>query len=118
VREVRTALQHRPILQADRLDLGQDLPPGAAEPASGHRADAAGRRARAGGHGRTISKLETGKDSAQVLAESAAVHVGRIATIVTAAVREIAHEIGEWASDAFEMRDAAARAEADRPPVG
>jgi hypothetical protein len=40
-------------------------------------------------------------------------HVGRIATIVAAAVREIAHEVGEWASDAFEMRDAAARADAD-----
>jgi hypothetical protein len=57
-----------------------------------------------------ISKLETGKDTVQVLTESAANHVGRIATIVTGAVREIAHEVGEWASDAFEMREAADRA--------
>jgi hypothetical protein len=60
-----------------------------------------------------VGKFEIGKDSAQVLAESAATHAGRIATIVTGAVREIAHEVGEWASDAFEMRDAAGRAEAD-----
>jgi hypothetical protein len=60
-----------------------------------------------------ISKVETTKDTVQVLTESAATHVGRIATIITGAVREIAHEMGEWASDAFEMRDAAAKAKLD-----
>ena len=60
-----------------------------------------------------VSRFEIGKDTAQVLTESAATHVGRIATIITGAVREIAHELGEWASDAFEMRDAADRAERD-----
>lgn len=66
-----------------------------------------------------LGRLEVGKDTLQVLTESAATHVGRIATIVTAAVREVAHEVGDWASDAFEMRDAAARAEADEVrPVG
>ena len=60
-----------------------------------------------------VSKLESAKDTAQVLTESAAAHVGKIASIVTGAVREVAHEVGEWASDAFEMRDAARRAEAD-----
>jgi hypothetical protein len=59
-----------------------------------------------------IGRYEIGKDTAQALAESGASHVGRIATIVTGAVREIAHELGEWASDAFEWREAAARAEA------
>ena len=54
-----------------------------------------------------VSRLEVAKDTAQVLTESAATHVGRIATILTGAVREIAHELGEWATDAFEMRDAA-----------
>jgi hypothetical protein len=48
-----------------------------------------------------------------VLTESAATHVGRIAAIVAGAVREIAREMGEWASDAFEMRDAAQRAADD-----
>jgi hypothetical protein len=57
-----------------------------------------------------VSRLEAAKDTAQVLTESAAGHVGRIATIITGAVREIAHEMGEWASDAFEMRDASSKA--------
>jgi hypothetical protein len=57
-----------------------------------------------------VGRLEAAKDTAQVLTESAAVHVGRIATIITGAVREIAHEMGEWASDAFEMREAAEKA--------
>lgn len=54
-----------------------------------------------------ISRVETAKDTVQVLTESAATHVGRIATIITGAVRDIAREMGEWATDAFEMRDAA-----------
>jgi hypothetical protein len=57
-----------------------------------------------------VGRFEVAKDTAQVLTESAATHVGRIATIITGAVREIAHEMGEWASDAFEMKDAAERA--------
>jgi hypothetical protein len=57
-----------------------------------------------------VSKFEAAKDTAQVLTESAANHVGRIAVIITGAVREIAHEMGEWASDAFEMREAANKA--------
>jgi hypothetical protein len=62
--------------------------------------------------GTMVSKLEVAKDTAQVLTESAANHVGRIATIITGAVREIAHEMGEWATDAFEMREAADEARA------
>lgn len=61
-----------------------------------------------------VGRLEIGKDTAQVLAESAATHVGRIATIVSTAVRDVAREVGDWASDAFEMRDAAERAGAER----
>lgn len=60
-----------------------------------------------------VGKMESAKDTAQVLTESAATHVGKIASIVSGAVREVAHEVGEWASDAFEMRDATRRAEAD-----
>ena len=60
-----------------------------------------------------VGKMESAKDTAQVLTESAATHVGKIASIVTGAVREVAHEVGEWASDAFEMRDAAGKAERD-----
>jgi hypothetical protein len=62
-----------------------------------------------------VSRFEVAKDTAQVLTESAASHVGRIATIITGAVREIAHEMGEWASDAFEMREAADKASSTDP---
>jgi hypothetical protein len=63
-----------------------------------------------------LGRFEIGKDAVQELTESAATHVGRIATIVTGAVRDVAREVGEWASDAFEMRDAATKAaEADAP---
>ncbi|WP_375483994.1 hypothetical protein [uncultured Jatrophihabitans sp.] len=61
-----------------------------------------------------MSRFEIAKDTVQVVTESAASHVGRIATILSGAVREVTHEVGEWASDVVEMRDAAARArEAD-----
>jgi hypothetical protein len=60
-----------------------------------------------------VGRFEIGKDTLQVLTESAASHVGRIAVIVTGAVREVTRELGEWASDAFEMRDAAGKAEMD-----
>lgn len=60
-----------------------------------------------------VGKVEAAKDTVQVLTESAASHVGRIATIITGAVRDVAREMGEWATDAFEMRDAAGRATED-----
>ncbi|GAB2477620.1 hypothetical protein [Jatrophihabitans fulvus] len=67
-----------------------------------------------------VSKLEIGKDTAQVVVESAATHVGRIASIITGAVREVTQELGDWASDVFEMREAAGRAadDARRVDVG
>ena len=61
-----------------------------------------------------VNRFEIAKDTVQVVTESAATHVGRIATILTAAVREITHEVGEWASDVFEMREAAGRADQAR----
>jgi hypothetical protein len=60
-----------------------------------------------------IGRIEIAKDTLQVLTESAANHVGRIASIVSGAVREVAHEVGEWAGDVFEMREAAGKAAAD-----
>ena len=48
-----------------------------------------------------------------MLTESAAAHIGRIATIITGAVREIAREAGDWATDVFEMREAARKARVD-----
>jgi hypothetical protein len=61
-----------------------------------------------------VDRFEIGKDTVQVLAESAASHAGRIATIVSGAVREVTREVGDWASDVLEMRDAARRADDDR----
>lgn len=58
----------------------------------------------------SVSRFEVGKDTVQVLTESAATHAGRIASIVSGAVRDVAREVGEWASDVFEMREAADRA--------
>ena len=120
VREVRPALQHRPVQQADRLDVGQDLPPRRAV-RLGRQAGPDPRYGGAAGSGRRVTEsgdevvgnIEIGKDTVQVLAESAAAHVGRIATIVSGAVREVTREIGEWASDVLEMREAAERARSD-----
>jgi chlorite dismutase len=57
--------------------------------------------------------LESRKDLMQEAVETGATHVGRIATIVTGAVRDVANEVGTWATDLFEMREASARARVD-----
>jgi hypothetical protein len=61
----------------------------------------------------TLDKLETRKDTVQVVIESGATHVGGIAGIVVGAVRDVTRELGEWATDVFEIRDAARRARTD-----
>jgi hypothetical protein len=60
-----------------------------------------------------LGRLETSKDTLQVVVESGATHAGRIAVIVAGAVRDVARELGEWATDVFEITDAARRARAD-----
>jgi hypothetical protein len=65
-----------------------------------------------------LGDIETRKDTIQVAVESAFHHVGRIASIVTGAGREVTRELGEWATDVFEMRDAARRARRDRGDRG
>ena len=60
-----------------------------------------------------VSEAESTKDTLQVITESAADHVGKIATIITSAVRDIAKELGDWMSDVVEMREAAQRARED-----
>lgn len=60
-----------------------------------------------------VSKHETIKDTVQVLVESGAGRVGKVAMIITGAVRDIAKEIGGFATDAFEMLEASKRARAD-----
>jgi hypothetical protein len=65
-----------------------------------------------------VGKSEITKDTVQVAAESAATHMGRIATILSGAIREVTHEVGEWATDMFEMREAAGKARAASDPDG
>ena len=60
-----------------------------------------------------VSDGESTKDTLQVVTESAAEHVGKIATIITDAVRDIARELGDWFTDVVEMREAAQRAKED-----
>ncbi|MDQ6776347.1 MAG: hypothetical protein M3071_09060 [Actinomycetota bacterium] len=62
----------------------------------------------------TVSKLETRKDVAQAVIESGVDHVGQIMTIIVGAVGDVTSELGAWATDVFELRDAARRAQADR----
>ncbi|MGH2865306.1 MAG: hypothetical protein ACRDJX_08675 [Solirubrobacteraceae bacterium] len=57
--------------------------------------------------------LETRKDTIQVVIESGTTHVGGIVGIVVGAVRDVTREIGDWATDVFEIRDAARRARTD-----
>lgn len=58
----------------------------------------------------TLSTAETVKDTTQVVVETGADHVGRIVSIITRAVRDVAHEIGELATEGFEMVDASRKA--------
>lgn len=60
-----------------------------------------------------VDRLERNKDLAQDLVESAATRVGRITTIITGAVADVAREIGEFVTDGFEMRDASRKAKLD-----
>ncbi|WP_329058216.1 hypothetical protein [Amycolatopsis sp. NBC_01480] len=60
-----------------------------------------------------VGQFESGKDTVQELTESAATHIGAIATIITGAVRDIARETGDWMTDLIEMREAAGKAQAD-----
>jgi hypothetical protein len=65
-----------------------------------------------------IGRLERRKDTIQLAMESAFSHVGQTATIVADAGREVTREVGEWATDLFEIREAARRAGADEERDG
>lgn len=61
-----------------------------------------------------LGKLETRKDLIQAAVESGFHHVGQIVSIIAAAGRDVTRELGEWATEVFEMREAAERVGADR----
>jgi hypothetical protein len=60
-----------------------------------------------------LSDAEIGKDTIQATVEAAAGTVGQVATIITAAVRDVATAIGGFATEVFEIRDAAKKAHED-----
>jgi hypothetical protein len=62
-----------------------------------------------------VGQFEREKDTLQVITESAATHVGNIASIITGAIRDIARETGDWLTDVIEMREAAQKARDDDP---
>ncbi len=60
-----------------------------------------------------LSDAEIGKDTIQATVEAAAGTVGQVATIITSAVRDVATAIGGFATEVFEIRDAARKAHED-----
>ena len=57
-----------------------------------------------------FSGAEIGKDAVQSTVEAAANTVGEVATIITAAVRDVAAALGGLATEVFEIREASQRA--------
>ncbi|HEV2780905.1 MAG TPA: hypothetical protein VGX25_16085 [Actinophytocola sp.] len=57
------------------------------------------------------------KDTIQVATDVTVDHLGRIASIIAGAVRDIAQELGSWANDILEARDTAQRSRADETVV-
>jgi hypothetical protein len=60
-----------------------------------------------------LSKAEINKDSVQAAAEAAVATVGEVASIVTNAVKDVATALGGLATELFEIRESARRAEQD-----
>lgn len=60
-----------------------------------------------------LSKAEIRKDAIQNSVEAAAGTVGQVATILTSAVKDVAGAVGNLATEVFEIRDAARRANTD-----
>lgn len=60
-----------------------------------------------------LSRNEIRKDAVQGAVEAAATAVGQMTSIVTTAVRDVAGVLGGFATEVFELRDAARRAASD-----
>lgn len=61
-----------------------------------------------------LSKGEIRKDAVQDTVEAAASAVGQVAQIVVGAVGDVAKAVGGFATDVFEIRDAARKAADDQ----
>ncbi len=64
-----------------------------------------------------LSRGEIAKDALQHTVEAGAEAVASVTTILATAVRDVAHAVGGFATEVFEIREAArrARAESDAP---
>jgi hypothetical protein len=60
-----------------------------------------------------LSKGEIRKDALQHTVEAGAEAVASVTTILATAVRDVAHAVGGFATEVFEIREAARRARAE-----
>ncbi len=58
-----------------------------------------------------LSKSEIRKDAVQNTIEAAATTVGQVTTILTGAVKDVASAVGGFATELFEIREAARKAQ-------
>lgn len=65
-----------------------------------------------------LSKAEIRKDALQNSVEAAAGTVGQVTTIISGAVKDLAGTLGGFATELFEIRDAARRAAEDHEGTG
>ena len=65
-----------------------------------------------------LSRAEIRKDTVQGAATAVAETVGEVATIITSAVKDVVGSVGGLATELFELRDSARRAEADAQVIG
>lgn len=64
-----------------------------------------------------LSRAEIGKDAVQDVIDAAAGTVGQVASIITTAVKDVAGTVGGFATEVFEISDAARRAAVDQEDV-
>ena len=60
-----------------------------------------------------LSRNEIRKDAVQDTVAAAATAVGQVTTIITGAVKDVAGSIGGFATELFEIRESAKRAQDD-----
>lgn len=63
-----------------------------------------------------LSKAETRKDALQHTIEAGAETVAAVTTILATAVRDVASAVGGFATEVFEIREAARRARGEQVP--
>ncbi len=64
-----------------------------------------------------FGKSEIGKDAVQSTVEAAADTVGQVAKIITKAVQDVAGAVGGFATEVYEIREAAKKATDEHAPA-